>query len=73
MPIGPWELLIILFFVLLLFGARRLPEMGRSLGTGMRGFKEGITGRDENAAELKEPGASSERSADAGAKTRVPT
>lgn len=41
--IGPWELLIILFIVLLLFGAKRVPEMGRSLGSGMREFKEGIT------------------------------
>jgi sec-independent protein translocase protein TatA len=41
--IGPWELLIILFIVLLLFGAKRVPEMGRSLGKGMREFKEGIT------------------------------
>jgi len=43
MPIGPWELLIILFIVLLVFGAKRVPEMGRSLGKGMREFKEGIT------------------------------
>jgi sec-independent protein translocase protein TatA len=43
MPIGPWEMLIILFIVLLLFGAKRVPEMGRSLGSGMREFKEAIT------------------------------
>ena len=41
--IGPWELLIILFIVLLLFGAKRVPDMGRSLGKGMREFKEGIS------------------------------
>jgi len=53
MPIGPWELLIILLFVLLFFGAKRLPEMGRALGFGMRGFKEGIAGdRDD---ELEQP------------------
>ncbi len=46
MPIGPWELLIILFFVLLLFGARRLPEMGRSLGRGMREFKDSLSGNE---------------------------
>jgi len=43
MPIGPWELLILLFVVLLLFGAKKVPEMGRDLGRGMREFKEGIT------------------------------
>jgi sec-independent protein translocase protein TatA len=36
-------MLIILFIVLLLFGAKRVPEMGRSLGKGMREFKEGVT------------------------------
>jgi sec-independent protein translocase protein TatA len=36
--------MIILMVVLLVFGAKRLPEMGRSLGSGMRGFKEAISG-----------------------------
>jgi sec-independent protein translocase protein TatA len=48
MPLGPWELLIILLFVLLLFGARKLPEMGRALGISMRGFKEEITARSSD-------------------------
>ena len=42
--IGIWELLIILVVLLLLFGAKRLPEMGRSLGKGMREFKDSVTG-----------------------------
>ncbi len=37
--LGMWEVLIILFIVLLLFGARRLPEIGASLGKGIREFK----------------------------------
>lgn len=45
--IGPWELLILLLVVLLIFGPKRLPEMGRSLGKGMREFKHSITGKDE--------------------------
>jgi sec-independent protein translocase protein TatA len=52
--ISPWELLILLVFVLLLFGPKRLPEMGRSLGKGMREFKDSITGKDEDE-ELKQP------------------
>jgi len=39
---GPLELVIVLAIVLLLFGARRLPSLGRDLGSGMREFKEGI-------------------------------
>jgi sec-independent protein translocase protein TatA len=42
--IGIWELLILLIVLLLVFGAKRLPEMGRSLGKGMREFKEGVSG-----------------------------
>jgi sec-independent protein translocase protein TatA len=49
MPFGIsiWELLILLVVLLLVFGAKRLPEMGRSLGKGMREFKEGVTGVEE--------------------------
>jgi sec-independent protein translocase protein TatA len=43
--IGPLELVIILVIVLVIFGARRIPEVGRSLGTGMREFKDGIMGK----------------------------
>ncbi len=42
--IGPLELIIVLAIILLAFGARRLPEIGKSLGTGMREFKRGVTG-----------------------------
>ena len=46
--IGPWELAILLIVILLVFGPKRLPEMGRSLGKGMREFKDSITGKDED-------------------------
>jgi sec-independent protein translocase protein TatA len=46
--IGPWEIAILLVIVLLVFGPKRLPEMGRSLGQGMREFKNSITGKDED-------------------------
>jgi sec-independent protein translocase protein TatA len=48
--IGPWEIAILLVIVLLVFGPKRLPEMGRSLGKGMREFKHSITGKDEDEA-----------------------
>lgn len=41
------QILILLVIVLLLFGAKRLPEIGRSLGSGMREFKDGIKGEDD--------------------------
>jgi sec-independent protein translocase protein TatA len=48
MPFGisAWELLILLLVVLLVFGPKRLPEMGRSLGKGMREFKDTLGGKD---------------------------
>jgi sec-independent protein translocase protein TatA len=43
--IGPLELVIILLIVLVVFGPKRLPGLGRQLGTGMREFKDSITGK----------------------------
>ena len=42
------ELIILLVVLLLVFGAKRLPEMGRSLGKGMREFKDSVTGNDKD-------------------------
>jgi sec-independent protein translocase protein TatA len=49
--IGPLELIIILVIVLLIFGPKRLPGLGRQLGSGMREFKDGITGKDKDKVE----------------------
>jgi sec-independent protein translocase protein TatA len=46
--ISPWELLILLAVVLLVFGPKRLPEMGRSLGKGLREFKDSVSGKDDD-------------------------
>ncbi len=46
---NPLHIAILLLVVLLVFGAKRLPEMGRSMGHGMRGFKEALTGNDDAA------------------------
>ena len=45
--LGPKDLIIALVVVLLVFGTKRLPEAGRSLGSGMREFKNGILGKHE--------------------------
>ena len=44
---GPTELIIILVIVLLLFGAKRIPELAKGLGTGMKEFKKGASGEDD--------------------------
>ena len=46
--IGWPELLILLLVLLLIFGPKRLPEMGRSLGGGLREFKNSITGKEDD-------------------------
>ncbi len=45
--IGAPEIVLLLLVALLLFGAKRLPEIGRSLGTGMREFKDSVTGNSQ--------------------------
>jgi sec-independent protein translocase protein TatA len=45
--IGISGLIIILIVALLVFGPKRLPEIGRSLGRGMREFKDSVTGHDD--------------------------
>lgn len=46
---NPIHLAFILVLLLLVFGAKRLPEMGRSLGAGLRGFKESISGDEPHS------------------------
>ncbi len=48
--IGPTEIILLLLLALLLFGAKRLPEIGRSLGTGMREFKDSVSGGNKTEA-----------------------
>jgi sec-independent protein translocase protein TatA len=49
--IGAWEIALIVLVILLVFGPKRLPQMGRSLGRGMREFKETVT---DQTRELKD-------------------
>jgi sec-independent protein translocase protein TatA len=46
--IGPLELVIVLVIVLVVFGPKRLPSLGRQLGAGMREFKESVTGKSRD-------------------------
>jgi sec-independent protein translocase protein TatA len=82
--IGPWEIAIVLVIALLIFGPKKLPDLGQSLGKSIRGFKQGMKeSQDELAqavAEVKEttstsaaPGAKSETGAEATVGEAVPT
>ena len=54
--IGTGEIVLLLLLALLLFGAKRLPEIGRSLGSGMKEFKDSVTGNSKpDPAELSPP------------------
>jgi sec-independent protein translocase protein TatA len=52
---NPIHLLFLGILLLLVFGAKRLPEMGRSLGAGMRGFKESVSSESPQPTELGPP------------------
>lgn len=46
MSVGPWQVIIILLIVVLLFGGSRLGEIGKGLGEGIKNFKKGVGGDD---------------------------
>ena len=52
---NPLHILILLLVVLLVFGARRLPELGRSLGEGMRGFRDSLQGDARHSDAIPAP------------------
>ena len=55
--IGMQEIILILFILLLLFGAKRLPELGQSLGKGIREFKRGVSEiKEDIGQEERKPG-----------------
>ena len=47
----PWHIVLLLLIALLLFGGKRLPEIGKALGSGMREFKDAITGNTPTASD----------------------
>jgi len=59
--IGTGEIILLLLLALLLFGAKRLPEIGRSLGTGMKEFKDSVTGKTPRVEPTELPPASETR------------
>ena len=57
--IGLPEIAIVLLIVLVIFGPKRLPQLGRSLGSGMREFKDAVTGKSKHDDEDDMPGLTS--------------
>ena len=54
MEFQPWHLIVVAVVGILLFGGRRLPELGKGLGEGFRGFKDGLKGiNDDIKADVK--------------------
>ena len=51
--IGIWQIVLIVIVVLLLFGGKKIPELMKGLGKGVRSFKEGMNGEDANKASEK--------------------
>jgi sec-independent protein translocase protein TatA len=52
---SPTHIILLLLIALLLFGAKRLPEIGRSLGSGMREFKDSVTGHESEEPQQTPP------------------
>ena len=59
--IGPGELAIVLVLALIILGPKRLPEVGRSVGRGMREFKEGISGSTSSVEDDEDRDAAARR------------
>lgn len=45
--LGTWEIILIALVILLIFGGKKIPELMRGLGKGLRSFKDGMNGKDE--------------------------
>ena len=70
MSVGPLEIGILLIIVLLVFGAKRLPELGNSLGGAIRGFGKGIKGEDGELAAIEQPAAEAQEGSNVSAGSR---
>ncbi len=46
--LAPWHIIIVLIVLVLVFGSKKLPDIARGMGTGIREFKDGITGKEHH-------------------------
>jgi len=63
-PVGPTELILIILIIVIIFGARKLPELGKSLGEGIKNFRKSISSKEKgpppDEADKPEPPAKEE-------------
>ncbi|MCR5445021.1 MAG: twin-arginine translocase TatA/TatE family subunit [Bacteroidales bacterium] len=52
--LGTWEIILIVLVVLLLFGGKKIPELMKGLGKGVKSFKDGVNGVDDKKEDKKE-------------------
>ena len=63
--LGTWEIILIVLVILLIFGGKKIPELMRGLGKGVKSFKDGVNGKaddEEKKEEVKSNSEQSERS-----------
>jgi len=53
--LGPMELVLILLIVIIIFGARKLPDLGKSIGEGIKNFKKSMSGKDDEPKKPEPP------------------
>jgi sec-independent protein translocase protein TatA len=53
--VGPLEILVVLVIALIVFGPKRLPDLGRSLGDGLKGFKDALDGEAQTPEQPDDP------------------
>jgi len=49
--IGTWEIILIVLVILLIFGGKKIPELMKGLGKGVKSFKDGVNGKEEETKE----------------------
>lgn len=54
MAVGPWQVIVILAIIILLFGGKKIPELAKGLGKGIKSFKNELESSDEAKAEIKD-------------------
>lgn len=52
--LGTWEIILIALVILLIFGGRKIPELMKGIGKGVRSFKDGLNGNDDTKEDAKE-------------------
>ena len=62
--LGPWEILLVLIVILVLFGAKRLPELARGLGLGINEFREAVDSSKKEIMDVIDPKKPNEKNND---------